>query len=187
MNHRIACEFENVRLRPLAHHDLEWMRAWRNDPENSKYLSALPYITQEMQEAWFQKYLADQDVYSWAIDEIGILSKCVGSVSLYNFREDICETGKILVEPASAGKGIGSRAETLSLHIGFTHFHLARIDSRIRTENIPALKKARNDGLEIVEEIENEKGQKYFYLQAKQEDFYRQRSYLRSIPMDSSL
>jgi RimJ/RimL family protein N-acetyltransferase len=89
MNHDITVTYNNVRLRPLAHNDIELLRIWRNDSSISHFLKQIPHITPEMQESWFIEYLGDEDLYTWAIDEIGELNRYVGSVSLYNFSEDV--------------------------------------------------------------------------------------------------
>ena len=57
MDHKYSASLDNVRLRPLKKEDIEKLRMWRNDPDISRFLSPIPYITENMQEKWFEKYL----------------------------------------------------------------------------------------------------------------------------------
>ena len=49
MNHKYSASLDNVRLRPLKKEDIEKLRIWRNDPDISRFLSPIPYITEIMQ------------------------------------------------------------------------------------------------------------------------------------------
>lgn len=63
MEHTFEACHKNLRARPLQHCDIEYLRAWRNDPEMTAFLSPAPHITREMQEQWFIRYLQDDDCY----------------------------------------------------------------------------------------------------------------------------
>ena len=88
MDHKYSAGLENVRLRPLRKEDIEKLRIWRNDPDISRFLSPIPYITENMQEKWFEKYLLDPDELIFAIEETDCLNRMVGSLSLYNFKDN---------------------------------------------------------------------------------------------------
>lgn len=61
MIHNYSSSYKNVVLNPLKKEDIYKLREWRNNLDNCKYLSKLPYITVEMQEIWFEKYLNDEN------------------------------------------------------------------------------------------------------------------------------
>jgi RimJ/RimL family protein N-acetyltransferase len=165
MNHEISLSNNDICLRPLAHEDIEWLRVWRNDPENSRFLKPIPYITPEMQEAWFREYLGDPDTYTWAIDETRDMNRLVGSVSLYHFIADIhepgipaydlslkkdaggkdagsaCEFGRLMIgDPEARGRKIGFMATTLCVDIAFRIFGVEWIYLFVAKGNIPAYK-----------------------------------------------
>lgn len=143
--------YGNVRIRPLNHDDIEQLRVWRNDKEKTKYLRNIGTITSEMQEAWFTEYTnRDTDVV-FAIEEISELNRLVGSLSLYNFTNDIAEIGKIQIGDEEAhGKGIGRISFVLAMLIGFQKFGLKEIIASVNPENIPAYKNYIRIGFEIV-------------------------------------
>ena len=170
MNHNITVTNGNVRLRPLSKNDIELLRVWRNDNDNSKFLSPVPHITPERQQAWFGDYLADSDTYSWAIDEILELDRCVGSVSLYHFTKDLsafgnheydlsikneeakakglaCEFGRLMIGDTEArGKKIGLSATKLCVDIAFKILDVEILYLSVDKENIPAYKIYREAG-----------------------------------------
>ena len=170
MNHDITVTNGNVRLRPLTQNDIEMLRVWRNDKDNSQFLTPVPYITPEMQQAWFSDYLADSDAYTWAIDEILELDRCVGSVSLYHFVKDLstqdvheydlairnveakekgsaCEFGRLMIGDHDArGRRIGLSATKLCIDIAFNLFGVEWISLFVEKENIPAYKIYREAG-----------------------------------------
>lgn len=141
MNHGLGVQFKNVALRPLAHTDIESLRVWRNDVSNVKFLTPVPYITAEMQETWFQKYLADEDNYTFAVDETKELNRIVGSMSLYNLQGDTVEIGRILIgEPKARGRGIGSLSVALCVALAFTRLNCQQVVLRVFSDNYPAIK-----------------------------------------------
>lgn len=164
MNHDITVTEKNVRLRPLAQNDIELLRVWRNDKDNSHFLKPIPYITTEMQQAWFKEYLTDIGTYTWAIDEIIELDRCVGSVSLYSFHKDFsklsdneydlsimneraktknsaCEFGRLMIgDPEARGRGIGLLATRLCIDIAFNMLDVETVYLSVDRENIPAYK-----------------------------------------------
>ena len=88
MKHCIEMQIENVMIRPLLLEEIELLRRWRNNPENSKYLRSIPFITPEMRWKWYEKDLLDDNCMTFAIIETGKLNRIVGSMSIYNFKQD---------------------------------------------------------------------------------------------------
>ena len=170
MDHDIYATKDNVRLRPLKQNDIELLRVWRNDNNNSSFLKPISYITPEMQQVWFEKYLEDPDIYTWSIDEISKLNRCVGSVSLYNFKADLftvnaneydlsikkneetskgsaCEFGRLMIGDTEArGKKIGFTATILSIDIAFNNLGAELVHLKVDKDNIPAYKIYREAG-----------------------------------------
>lgn len=183
MNHNFHAEYNNIRIRPLAVDDIELLRVWRNDADYSRYITKIPFITPEMQQKWFEKYLVDSDVCTWAIDEISELNRFVGTTSLYSFREGICEIGKTLIDSEASGRGIGSLSETLCMHIGFKKYNVNKIDAHIDINNIAAIKKAEKDGLIIQNQICHEGIMNYYFI-AEEDDFYKKHSFLCDVAVE---
>ena len=139
MKHTICAQYDNVRIRPLEKNDIENLRNWRNNAENTTYLRKLPYITPEMQLAWYEKYLEDQDQVIFAIDEISELNRMVGSIALYNFRGDVAECGSFMIaDPATRGKGVGLKSIVMCLYAGFECLGLTKYDASVHEENMAA-------------------------------------------------
>jgi RimJ/RimL family protein N-acetyltransferase len=154
MVHDLFAEHENVRIRPLIHDDIESLRLLRNNVERTKYLANIGDITPKMQEEWFERYLSDQNTISWAIDEISELNRFVGSVSLYNFRGDKCEVGKIIIDPLAGGRGIGPKAESMCMFLGYKFYGFKTVDAVVNIENQFSIKHTLKTGLKMI--IENE-------------------------------
>ena len=111
MDHTYESLYKNVYLCPLKRENIEYLRVWRNNTSNTKYLRQIPYITEQMQNNWFEAYLSNNNEIVFEIHEKGDLNRMVGSLSLYNFNGDSLEFGKILIGDKEAhGKRIGQNA-----------------------------------------------------------------------------
>ncbi len=160
MKHNYVLESENITLRQLENCDIEFLRNWRNNKENTKYLRSIGYITPQQQEMWFKKYLKNDDEIAFAIVETKELNRIVGSCSLYNFIDDQAEFGKILIGDSEAhGRGIGLKATEIVVKFAFHELNLSRVVLECYENNIPAQKiykkvgftttgKTRNDGFD---------------------------------------
>jgi RimJ/RimL family protein N-acetyltransferase len=141
MNHNFSIEFNNVKLRPLELNDIESLRIWRNNPENSKYLKQIGYITPQQQIEWFHNYLNNDDEITFAIVDNEILNTIVGSVSLYNFKGGKAEFGKILIGEERAHKrNIGLNATKAVLKIAFDKLNLKEVFLECYEHNASAQK-----------------------------------------------
>jgi len=139
MVHNYTSEYKNVLLKPLAESDIENLRLWRNDSNNSKYLRQIPFITSEMQRKWFENYLLNEDEICFSINEIEELNKAVGSLSLYDFDGRQAELGKILIgDPESHGKSIGFNSINAVLKIAFEELKLDKVVLYVYDENVAA-------------------------------------------------
>ena len=169
MVHNLSLSVSNVTLRQLEERDIERLRVWRNDPNNSKYLRKIGYITEEMQQNWFKNYLTNGDEVAFAIVETRFIREVVGSVSLYNFSEKKAEFGKILIGNKQAhGKQIGYKSTIAALKIAFDFLNLEEVFLECNNSNHPAIRVYEQAGFvlsEIVGDIR--------YYQITKQQFYK--------------
>lgn len=139
MNHNYTVNYQNVTLLPLTKEHIELLRKWRNDSKNSRFLRSIPFITPEMQENWYETYLANEDELCLVIYENQVLKRVVGSLSLYEFHDKQAEFGKILIGDEEAhGKSVGYHAILAVLKIAFEELKLEKVVLRVYDENIAA-------------------------------------------------
>ena len=151
MKHNYYAEYDNVRLRPLREEDIEKIRVWRNDTENSKYLRKIGHISPEMQKKWFDAYLNNEDELIFAIEETKEFGCLVGSVSLYNFTNEQAEFGRILIgDRRTSGRGIGRISSVLAMHIGFECLGINKIVASVHEKNLRAYSTYMKIGFEVV-------------------------------------
>lgn len=158
MQHNILIKYKNLILRQIQSEDIEKLRNWRNDSQNSRFLRKLPYITSNMQKAWYAKYLQDSDEIAFSIVENNEIKDVIGSLSLYGFHDGEAEIGKILIgNKAARGHGYGHLAFVMLLHYGFKILKLKKIFAIVDKNNIAAQKTYSKVGFEFVKcvNIEN--------------------------------
>jgi len=152
MQHSFKATFENVSIKPLDRNEIDNLRLWRNDPENTAYLRKIPYINREMQEKWFSSYLKNDDELMFSIYETVTLNRMVGSLSLYDFEDHTCFFGKILVGDKEAhGKKIGKKATICGLDVAFRLLKMNKVYLYVFKENIPAVKAYEGAGFTVVD------------------------------------
>ena len=150
LEHNYHAEYENIRIRPLKKEDIENLRIWRNDNEQTRFLRKIGHITKEMQENWYEKYLKDPDVITFAVEETEKIKCMVGSLALYNFQGDEAEIGRLQIGDLSArGMGIGGTSFVLAMAIGFQKLGLQRIYASVHQENIAAYKSYLRIGFQV--------------------------------------
>lgn len=149
MEHSYYAETDRVRIRPLCQSDIELLRQWRNDKGISTFLSEMPYITPEGQQAWYEKYRMDPDsLFFSVIDKEN--RKMVGSVALYSFRDHICEVGRIVIGDSSAhGRRIGYSSLLLAVAIAVKRLQVQEIRLDVHENNAAARKIYEQAGFEI--------------------------------------
>lgn len=143
MQHSYGAEYKHVRIRPLEERDIELLRMWRNDPEISRFLRPIPYITPEMQKKWFEGYLKDPSTVTFAVEEVERLHRVVGSLSIYGLssQRKEGEIGKIVIADEEAhGRQVGYLALVLALQLGFTALGLESFNLSAHQQNGAALK-----------------------------------------------
>lgn len=141
MKHSIEMQIENVLIRPLYLEEIDKIRSWRNNSENTQYLRQIPYITPEMQLIWYENDLLDQDCMTFAIVETVNLNRIVGSFSIYDFKEDQVEIGRILVgDPEAHGRSIGANAFKAAVKVAFDVLQKEKVVLHVFSDNVPAVK-----------------------------------------------
>lgn len=159
MKHNYSNEYMNVRIRQLCENDIENLRSWRNDSNNTRFLRQIPFITSEMQKIWFDNYLNDNSEITFAIDEINELNRTVGSMSLYNFDGDTAEFGKILIGDNDAhGKHVGVNAIEALKKIACEDLGLSELYLHVFTDNIIAVKVYEKAGFKIIDKHQTSDG-----------------------------
>lgn len=152
MQHNYSKENKNVRIRPLEEKDIEMLRKWRNNKESTIYLKSIPHISKEMQIKWFKSYLDTTDEVFFGIEEIGTFNRLVGSLSLYDIRDEECVLGKILIgEKKARGCGIGFKAIQAAIEVALEQLGIVRIKLYVYKKNVAALCVYKKVGFDIVE------------------------------------
>lgn len=158
MKHGYCAESDAILIRPLGKQDLEYLRSWRNDEKLSTYLRSIPYITKEAQIKWFDKYLEDKNTLFFTIVDKE-REATVGSVALYNFGNDRCEVGKIVIgDSSSHGKGIGYRSLLLAITVAIKKLQMRGFRLDVHEDNIPARNIYDKVGFNVIGKHAFEKG-----------------------------
>lgn len=182
MKHSIYASYENLKIRPLEQQDLENLRNWRNDEKNAVFLTKIPYITPQMQQNWYEKYLQDPDRIVFAIEETQHLKQMIGSVSVYNFRGTIAEYGSFMIgNPLAKGKGFGKLSLLLCLHAGFEKFSLEKYDACVHEDNISARKVDEQVGFIVTGSHPFVNGGQELEIQLDKQKFYHLYPFVKKI------
>lgn len=176
MKHEYSADYKNIALRPLGEGDIEFLRSWRNDPENTRFLSKIPYITPEMQKRWFESYLQDPDELCFAIILAG---RVIGSLSLYEFgtealggQKDCCLYGKLLIGDKEAhGRQAGLNATIAALKIAFEELGMKIVGLYVYAENKQAFKVYTDAGFKITDCHAGKSGAEEYTMMIRREEF----------------
>lgn len=159
MNHNMVAVYKDITLRPLAENDIESLRQWRNNPQNTEFLTNIGQISPEQQKRWFENYLQDDTETIFAIVDNQVVKGIVGSVSLYGINNQTAEVGKILIGDSRAhGRGIGRKALVMAMLIGFKMLNLEKIVGAVSPDNIQAYTNDMRVGFQITGEHTLENG-----------------------------
>lgn len=165
MRHKYVTNYKNVCLRPLEERDIELLRLWRNNPNNTRYLSKLPYITEQMQQEWFKQYLDNEDEICFAVDEVVELKRFVGALSLHAFSGDSCLLGHVLIGDEEAhGKKVGLNASIAATQIAFNKLKIKTVNLHVYSENIAAYKVYQQAGFKIIDTHFGNNGEKEYTM-----------------------
>ncbi len=150
MRHEFKSKYKNVYLRPLSEQDIELLRNWRNNPNNTMFLRKIPFITTTMQKEWYLRYLDNDDEICLAIEEDKELHRVVGSLTLHDFTDESCELGHILIGDKEAhGKKVGVNASIAASQIAFKEMGLEKVYLHVFSANIAAFKVYQQAGFKV--------------------------------------
>lgn len=159
MRHNYSEKYKNVEIRQINEEDIEYLRKWRNNPDNTVFLRKIPYITYEMQCDWFRSYLMDEKEMAFAIEETAVIHHVVGSLALYNFNNAQAEIGKILVgEPNAHGLNVCVNALFAAMKIAKEKLALRKIFLHVYQDNVPAVKVYKKAGFVLEDEHISDNG-----------------------------
>lgn len=135
MVHFYCAEYgEDVLLRPLHRYDIEYLRQWRNNKELCPFLTNIGEVTIQIQEKWFDLYIHDKDVLFFVIDYKRI--RTVGSIALYNFQNNKCQIGKIIVgEGKARGHNIGRKSFLMAMCVGIKYLGIREFGLSVHENN----------------------------------------------------
>ncbi len=164
--HKYCKKNKNVFIRPLDKNDIESLRKWRNDKTNTIFLSSIPYITKEMQNNWYENYLHREDELIFAIEEMKLFNRIVGSLSLYNIENGKCTFGKLLIgDKATRKHGIGKLAMEAAIDVAINQLKVTIITLDVYKENDIAFNLYKNMGFSVINEHEDKFGRKEYTME----------------------
>ncbi len=141
-----------VTLTPLQHSDIEMVRNWRNDPGVAGFMHYREYITQEMQEEWFQSI----NNQSNAFFVISIDDKPVGMTELKKIdHNQKSAEGGIFFHDSTFHNSIYPYAVIfLRNGFGFNHLKLNSLYAYILDDNYRAIRFNRSLGYIPTDQVE---------------------------------
>ena len=158
MWHSYEIRHGNVQLRPLQEEDIEYLRQWRNNKAESKYLSSIGYITTEAQRAWFQECMESDDNITFGIIDLD-RNVFVGSIALYNFDDDQAELGRLMIgDPEAHGRHLGRNAVEGLSDLAFSKLRVNKLILHVYKDNTPAVTIYKQAGYIIVDEYQASDG-----------------------------
>ena len=182
MKHNLFGKYANVSLKPLSVNDIEALRLWRNNKEQTKFLKPIDEITPEMQLNWYNSYLKSPQDFIFGIFETKDLNRLVGSLSIYNIKGNRAEIGKIQIGDSEAhGKGIGRVSLVIAMKIGFELLGLDEIYASVHQDNAAARISDLRIGFKIVGSHQSPVGGLEDELTIHKEELYRVNRYADEI------
>ncbi len=169
MIHSYCAEYGEILLRPLHRYDIELLRKWRNEKGLNRYLRDIGYVTESMQEKWFESYIYDSDRLFFIINLRGIGP--VGALALYNFRDHKCEIGKIVIgEVAARGKNVGKYSFLMVMCLAMQKLNIKKFSLDVHEDNAAAKTIYEKLGFKIVGKHTFSKGGFEYEMEIDAED-----------------
>lgn len=169
-----------VSLLPLTESHLEMVRQWRNHPEVARYMFSQAPISEQQQQAWFDKVKEDVSQQHYVIDyrgeAIGVINgKSMSGQALSD--AELIEVGMYLA-PESRYRGtVLAFCPALAFNdYCFKHWHCQRLQAEVLPENSAALRFNQQLGYSEIERLPGK-----VVLQLTQENFQAASKTLSSI------
>ena len=140
----------NIYLRPLKVEDALTSYKWRNDTTIWKLTGRKPdrLITPEIETEWIKQALSRNDEVRFAIC-ITDTDEYIGNVQLTNIKDNKAEFHIFIGEKKYWGFGIGTKATSEMIKIGFQKLSLNEIYLFVNKKNVAAIKSYLNCGFLI--------------------------------------
>jgi diamine N-acetyltransferase len=135
-------EGKRVRLRPLAQDDLPVTLAWRNEASIRKWFFSSQVVTPQQHHDWFEHYLTRDNDFVYIIEEILVLKKAIGQLSIYDIDWDQkqAEFGRFMIgETAALGQGLAKEATRLLVEFAESEWGLEQIYLEVYADNLSAI------------------------------------------------
>ncbi len=200
MKHNYKGNYGNIMVRPLEPDDIESLRQWRNNPENTRYLTPIPFITAAMQKSWYERYQSNIDEFQFAIC-FKDSNELIGSGAIYNFlnvedkklknaklQDDStdnsaaagilgdeilreAEFGKFMIgAPDAHGRHAGVSAVKAFTDIAFNVIGIDKLVLHVFCENVAALKVYQQAGFEIKDKHLTDNGVEEYLMVIEKND-----------------
>jgi RimJ/RimL family protein N-acetyltransferase len=131
----------SITLREIHRDDLSIINQWRNDKAVIDMLgNNFIYIAQEIDDRWYDAYLASRDKNVRLAIITDDTKKYIGNVNLTAIHpiNRSAEFSIFIGDKSGRGKGYGYEATVQMLKHGFSNLNLNRIWLTVLAENIPA-------------------------------------------------
>ena len=132
---------EKIILRPVEDSDTPLIVRWRNNERVRRNFIFQEPFTEEMHRNWLHTRVVSGDVEQFMILE-AVKRKPIGSVYLrdIDYNQKTAEYGIFIGEDTEIGKGYGTIAGRMMLHIAFEKLGLEQIYLRVYEDNISAIR-----------------------------------------------
>lgn len=140
-------------MRELSRKDVSTVNSWRADPELISCLGApYRYIDLEVDEAWFDSYLASREnTVRCAVVDDGRpeVILCLATLAGIDWVHRVATLHIMIGGPENRGKGVGAFAVGSMLNHAFDNLGLHRVELDVLAENAPAIGLYRKMGFSL--------------------------------------
>lgn len=130
---------EHLKLREISRQDAQSLYRWRTDPRSRTMFRDAARFSYADHLRFLERYFTPGNRDRWFIIEAQ--GRAVGTVALYDFSSSghQCEWGRLIIDPAFRGQGLGLQAFELLLSYA-RQIGIRRIRSEVLESNHPSLR-----------------------------------------------
>jgi len=140
---------------------------WRNQDHIRKWFIHPEVITQDQHESWYAQYRECDDDFLFIIEEIKILHKPIGQISLYHidWENGKGEYGRLLIgERTALHRGLAKQATKLLLNYALAQLRMRSIELIVVSKNTAAISLYQSCGFIEVDEVKGLKKMVFQYV-----------------------